>query len=963
MRVAAQARRTPDLRQTRTPAWPYGSGIAPTDATVNDRAAAPTAQDLLAIVQQLAAETHPGHSYAVAAHTSFEHDLGLDSLAKVELMQRVGKTFGVEVPAEALAEADTPSELLRFLGRAPEPSMGPGAALPPSASGAGAPVAARTLLDVLEWQAAQQPERVHVLLHDERHQERPITHRELLQAAQAAAAGLAARGLRPGQTVALMLPTGSDYLACFFGAIIAGAVPVPIYPPARLAGIEDHLKRHVGILSNAEAALLVTVDAAKSVALMLQAALPSLMAVVTPSDLRAETAGLPSHRPQPADIAFIQYTSGSTGAPKGVVLTHANLLANIRALVRAAEACPGDRFVSWLPLYHDMGLIGAWFGSLYAGMPLILMSPLAFLARPALWLETIARHRATISAAPNFAYELCVRHVSDDALAHLDLSSWRLVLNGAEPVSPATLAAFAERFERCGLRREAITPVYGLAEASVGLAFPRPGRGPRIDRILREPFMRERIAAPAPPAAAADTLSMICCGYPLAGHEVRIVDDTGAELPERRVGRLEFRGPSATSGYYRNPEATRALVRDGWLDSGDDAYMADGELFVAGRVKDLIKRGGRNLYPYDLEEAIGKVPGIRKGCVAVFASPDPATGSERLVVVAETRATGAAAHAQLRRALNDAAIDVIGMPPDEIVLAPPHAVLKTSSGKIRRLASRQAYEQGTLARPVALPWLHGARFLAGALAARARVGARRAAAWTYGAYAWAVFGVLLLPFATLIIVLRRPPAGRRIARAGARLLFRVLGASLAATGIDHLPRQPHVLLVNHGSYLDGIVLSALLPAAPGYGFAAKREFVRRRGMHGLLAGLGAIFVERADARRSAEDVALMAAALRRGENVAVFPEGTFTREAGLRPFYSGAFLAAASAGAPVVVAGLRGTRAALRDGTWWPRRTPIALEIGPVLSAAGDDWSAAVRLREAARSAMTALSGEFAMSE
>jgi acyl-CoA synthetase (AMP-forming)/AMP-acid ligase II len=288
---------------------------------------------------------------------------------------------------------------------------------------------------------------------------------------------------------------------------------------------------------------------------MLQARLPGLMAVVTPDELRAQAApgGLPPrYRPAAGDLAFLQYTSGSTGAPKGVALTHANLLANIRALGVAAQAAPDDRFVSWLPLYHDMGLIGAWFGSLYFAMPLTLMSPLAFLARPALWLETIARQRGTISAAPNFAYELCVRHVSEAVLDGLDLSCWRLALNGAEPVSPATLAAFAGRFARCGMRREALTPVYGLAESSVGLAFPRPGRGPRIDVIAREPFMRDRRAEPAA-AHAANPLAITCCGAPLPGHHLRIVDDTGAELPERRIGRLEFCGPSATAGYYRNP--------------------------------------------------------------------------------------------------------------------------------------------------------------------------------------------------------------------------------------------------------------------------------------------------------------------------------------------------------------------------------------------------------------------------
>ncbi|HJV88555.1 MAG TPA: AMP-binding protein [Noviherbaspirillum sp.] len=928
-------------------------------ATVNERhptIETPADEQLLAIVQQLARETHPGHAPAAGLHSSFERDLGLDSLARVELMQRVGNAFGVELPGEVLSETDTPRELLRLLAQArPEISAAETVSLAGPRE-TGLPAEAQTLVDVLEWHVARQPDAVHILLHDEQHQEHPIRYRDLFDGACSIAAGLLEKGVQPGQTVALMLPTGFDYLSCFFGVMLAGAIPVPIYPPARMAQLEDHLRRHARILSNAGAALIVTVKQARQVALMLQAAVPSLAAIVTPAELQATPQAL-RHRPQPGDIAFLQYTSGSTGDPKGVVLTHANLLANVRALGQATQAGPEDVFVSWLPLYHDMGLIGAWFGTMYHSIPLVLMSPLAFLARPALWLQTITRHRGTMSAAPNFAYELCVRHVSDASIRELDLSSWRLALNGAEPVSPATLEAFAARFAPCGLRRQAITPVYGLAESSVGLAFPPLERGPRIDLIARESFDRKGEALPG---SGEDTLAIPSCGRALPGHEIRVVDEAGLELPERHVGRLEFRGPSATSGYYRNPAATATLFHGAWLDSGDYAYMADGEVFIAGRVKDLIKRGGRNLYPYDLEQAAGNIPGIRKGCVAVFASPDPATGSERLVIMAETRERDEAARAHLHDILNQTAVDVIGMPADDIVLVPPHSVPKTSSGKIRRLASKEAYERGKAEQPAVLPWLNTARFMANALLADARVAARRARTWAYGVYAWLLFAVLALPCGGLIMLLGHPAAGRRIGHFGTRLLFRLAGVPLSATGLGDLPRQPHVLLVNHASYLDGIVLSALLPASPGYAFAAKREFTRQAVMRRLLRGLGSIFVERDDPRRGMEDVELIAAALRRGENVIVFPEGTFSREAGLKPFHAGAFVAAARAGAPLVVGGLRGTRIALRGDTWWPRRSSIEFKLGPVLPPPGPAWTDAMHASTDARTAMAALCGEFA---
>ena len=930
--------------------------------TMNEfRADNGTAEQLLAIVGKLAQEAHPGHACEVTLHTSLERDLGLDSLARVELVQRVGKAFGVELPAQALSEADTPRDLLHFLGQAPreeEPTASP---LLARTQATALPDEASTLVDVLEWHAAREPDAVHILLHDEQHRESPLRHRDLLDDARAVASGLATRGLLPAQAVALMLPTGRDYLACFFGAMMAGCIPVPIYPPARMAQIEDHLKRHARILSNAETALIVTVEQAKPVARMLQAAVPGLAAVVTPSELRAP-AEPPRHRAQGGDIAFIQYTSGSTGDPKGVALTHDNLLANIRALGKAAQVVPSDVFVSWLPLYHDMGLIGAWFGSLYHGIPLVLMPPLAFLARPALWLQTITRHRGTISAAPNFAYELCVRHIGDEALAGIDLSSWRLALNGAEPVSVSTLEAFSARFAQCGFRRNALTPVYGLAENSVGLAFPPPERGPRIDHIQREAFMREGKAIPAT-ADDSSALAIPSCGRPLPGHDIRVIDEAGSEAPERCIGRLEFRGPSATAGYYRNPSASARLFHDGWLDSGDYAYMAEGEVHVTGRIKDLIKHGGRNLYPYDLEEAAGNLPGIRKGCVAVFGSTDPASGSERLVIMAETREHDDAARTRLREVLNQTAVDVIGMPADDIVLVPPHSVLKTSSGKIRRLASREAYEQGKAAYASGLPWMHSARFAADAALARVKIGARRFAALAYGCYAWLLFAPLVLTCGIAVIALHRPPLGRRLARAGARLMFRLAGVPLAAQGIERLPSAPHVLVINHSSYLDAIALTALLPAAPGYAFAAKREFASQPAMRALLAGLGSLFEERTDVTRSMQDVEQMTAALKRGENVVVFPEGTFRREAGLRPFHAGAFIAAAKAGAPVVAAGLRGTRDALRDGTWLPRHVAITLEIGDTLATAGDDWSATVRASAAARSAVSALCGEYLLPD
>src|SRR5437660_10411980 len=278
------------------------------------------------------------------------------------------------------------------------------------------------------------------------------------------------------------------------------------------------------------------------------------------------------------DLAMLQYTSGSTGNPKGVMLTHANLLANIRAVGRAVEAGPGDVAVTWLPLYHDMGLIGAWLTPLHFGLPVAVMSPLAFLTRPEKWLHAFHRHRGTVAAAPNFAYELCVRKIADKDSEGLDLSSWRAALNGAEPVNPEALERFAARFARYGFRREAQLPVYGLAEAALAVTVPPLNRGPQVDRVEREAFTTHGSAVPVQNSASASTISFVSSGLALPGHEVRIVDDQGNEVSDRTEGFLWFRGPSATSGYYKNPATTDKLFPLGgatgedkfaWVNSGD----------------------------------------------------------------------------------------------------------------------------------------------------------------------------------------------------------------------------------------------------------------------------------------------------------------------------------------------------------------------------------------------------------
>ncbi|MDO9599409.1 MAG: AMP-binding protein [Azoarcus sp.] len=911
---------------------------------------------LLRLVDDLLRELQPRAQVHAGLDSLFDRDLGLDSLARVELLARVERSFDVRLPAEALGTAESPRQLLDALkaaGHRPARAASAAIRLAEPEEAEGLPDGATTLIEVLDWHVQRHPERTHVTFYRTEDETETLSYAQLAAAGARVAAALARAGIRPGHCVAMMLPSGLDFFRCFFGVLLAGAVPVPIYPPARPAQLEDHLRRQAGILRNCEARVLITFDQVRPLARMLAGLSPALDRVLSPAELDAAPMARMPVRSE--ELALIQYTSGSTGDPKGVTLSHRNLLANIRAWGQAIELGSTDVAVSWLPLYHDMGLIGAWLGSLYHACPLVLMSPLNFLARPERWLWAIHHHRGTVTAAPNFAFDLCVRRLADQAQAGLDLSSWRLAANGAEPVSPDSMARFAAAFAVYGLRPEILTPVYGLAECAVGLAVPPPGRGLRVDRVRRDALTLHGRAEPAVPDDES-AMSFVCCGPALAGHEIRIVDGAGRTLPERCIGSLEFRGPSTTAGYHRNPDASAGLFHDGWLISGDYAYLVAGEVHITGRVKDMIIRGGRNFYPYDLEQAIGELAAVRKGCVAVFGIPGPKDVGEQLVVVAETRALDDDTRQALEHRIMAAAVDQIGVQPDVVVLAPPHAVLKTSSGKIRRAAVRDAYLSGKLAASTRAPWLQILRLQASSLGGQLGAGVERGGKWLYASWVWACFG-LLAPIAALaILILPMPELRWAVVRALARL-FRVLsGCPLRVAGLEHLPPGPCVLVANHASYIDGFVLAAALPRPVG--FVAKAEFKANPLMHALFSRMGARFVERFDSRKSVEDARTLTTGADAAHPLLFFAEGTFNAQPQLQAFRLGAFQVAAQNGLAVVPIALAGTRQVLPDGSWRPRRGPLTVTICPPVESTGTDWQAMLTLRNEVRSRILVHCGE-----
>jgi 1-acyl-sn-glycerol-3-phosphate acyltransferase len=894
--------------------------------------------------------------------STLDGDLALDSLARVELFARIERAFSVSLPSALFAEALTLRDIERALksaaAAAPAATTTMASATRSRSLISAPPNTLMTLDAVLAWHVEQHADFTQITICGEAGEER-LTYADLWRGARRIASGLQGQGVRAGDAVALMLPTSPSYFLSFFGVLLAGGTPVPLYPPARPNQIAEHVRRHAEILRNCGAVALITDPQMRRVAGVLRMHAPALRRILTEADFAAGVA-----EPTPVSLAtsataLLQYTSGSTGQPKGVMLSHANLLANVRALGVALRIVNTDVFVSWLPLYHDMGLIGAWLGSFYFGIPLVVMSPLTFLRRPQRWLEAIQQFGGTVSAAPNFAYELCLKHIDDATLARLDLRSWRLALNGAEAVMPATLERFRERFAPCGLQASVLTPVYGLAECSVGLTIPPLGRAPRIDVIDRERFVREGVAVPAA-AAAQNPLRFVACGVPLRGHAVSIRDGRDHEVGERIEGRVEFCGPSATAGYLANPEATTRLRHGEWLDSGDRGYIADGEIYITGRNKDIIIRAGRNIYPEELETAIGDIAGVRKGCVAAFGSMDSERGTERLIVLVETQLDAPERRAQLRQQVIERSLAILGEAPDDIVLVSPHTVLKTSSGKIRRAASRDLFESGRMtATQPPPPWRQLAHLWLDALRFRAHRRWHRTLDLVQGVQIAIAFVVVAIGLVPCLVGSRSTAQCWSRTHAAARRFVRWSRIPFSVEGEENLRLSGGAVIVaNHASYLDGVFLMALLPTPCRV--VVKRELAKAFLVGRLLRRLDAEFVERFDKAESVAGAHHLASLAERGKPCLVFPEGTFTRAPGLLPFHLGAFASAVRANVPVLPIALRGTRSLLREGQWLVHRGPVALHAGACLVSPpeGDAFKRTVALRDAARRAILEHCGE-----
>lgn len=545
---------------------------------------------------------------------------------------------------------------------------------------------APTLTTALEILAARFPAYSCLTFVDRRGDRRGLTLGALWERSGTVAAGLIERGLEPGRIVLISLATGPELLAAYVGVMRAGGVPGLVATPSnRFSDPRVYSQRLLGLAAHAEAQLLYGDDDVANVLREQSGATAGAPPLVTPSDSVGVRSSVSIPRTED-DVATVQYSSGSTGLPKGVLLSHRAVLNNIRASRQGFGLSRQDVSINWLPLYHDMGLIDAFLLPLLSGCRTVLIPTMDFMRDPALWLWSVHRYGGTFSIAPNFAYSLCATRIPEAELSGLDLSSWRLAISASEPVLAETVQAFVDRFLPHGLRRETLTPGWGLAEGVCVITLHALDKPAAVETIDRARMAADNVAVPT----SGDGLASVSCGRPLPRCEVEIRAG-GRRLAEREIGTIWLRTDSLFSGYHREAEATARVLVDGWLDTGDRGYLTAGNLYFVSREKDLVVVGGEKYAPHDIEEAINRVPGVRQGCAVAFGVLNQARGTEDLAAVVETRLGDDAELAELRHAIRAEVMRAMGLGVRYLLLVPPGGVEKTTSGKLARGATQRRY--------------------------------------------------------------------------------------------------------------------------------------------------------------------------------------------------------------------------------------------------------------------------------
>ena len=507
--------------------------------------------------------------------------------------------------------------------------------------------------------------------------------------------------LKKGDRLALAVSSPEDCVLCFLGAIDAGLLPVPMYPPMALGRLDSYMDRAQGILRVSGAKALLTTRDLVPVLRPARDDVPTLKSILEMETLERQNGNAPPRGAvaRPEEACFLQFTSGSTSAPRGVIVTHRNLLANARAMIDALEVrSDTDRAVSWLPLYHDMGLIGFVIATLVAQLPVVFIPTISFVKHPGVWMETVNKYRATVTFGPNFAFELAAKRAGKLSRANTDLSCLRVLGCGSEPINPKTMEGFLAAFAPMGLKPDAILPCYGMAEATLAIAFGHVRERMRKLVIDRQIYESRNIARPlAPgeePVEPKSRFELVSCGRAIPGHEVRILNDRGDPPPEGHVGEIVFRGPSVTPGDFENPDATGQLLHGGWLHTGDVGFILHGGLYISGRQKDLVIINGRNYPPQAIEWIVEEIAGIRKGSVVAFSVNGDST--EKLVIIAETTMTDSE---KLAAAIAEHVRSALGLAVHRVVLVGRGSIPKTSSGKLQRRQTKAMFEGGRLGLP------------------------------------------------------------------------------------------------------------------------------------------------------------------------------------------------------------------------------------------------------------------------
>ncbi len=523
-----------------------------------------------------------------------------------------------------------------------------------------------------------------------------LTAGDLHHNARRLGASLRARGVRQGDRVVLSFDTSPEFLESFFACSLVGATPCLIELPSSKVSVQawgERLRVKLQLLG--ARGILIDPDFLDLAQEALQDFQPEpgqdKPFAVTVKELDADAEPFEPPTCAAEDVAFIQFTSGTTDSPKGIQISHRALLANCAAMGEISHWDSDDLMVCWLPLFHDMGLVASTLASFVHGIPTALLPPFGFLLKPARWLWAIQYFRATSSFGPNFAYQLCVKRIKDAEVEGLDLSAWERAYNAAEFIHADTVRHFTERFQPYGFEPNAWRPSYGMAEMVVGVSIRDRSDPVRFETLSRSALAAKRQAVSLPESGP-DALTVLSVGRVLRGIDLRIVDEEGREVPERHEGEILLRGTSLFGGYYKNAEATDSVLRDGWLHTGDLGFLAEGQLFICGRSKDLIIKAGENHHPYTMENAAARVTGVRAGCVAAVGVANLQTGTEDIVVVCETTETKADVVRQLCKHVEEMVYQGSGVRPNRVIPVGPHTVPKTTSGKIKRAYIRQNIE-------------------------------------------------------------------------------------------------------------------------------------------------------------------------------------------------------------------------------------------------------------------------------